>query len=74
VRANKAHGSVGKQKRSTEPRICPEGSAHLRLFTSTARGPRPSGWVTVKARDSRSREEGRCLHGRCMCVGWVGGG
>lgn len=50
-------------------------SRHLRLDTSTALGPRPSGWVTVKARERSSREEGRCLRLAGEAVGgWVRGG
>lgn len=41
-------------------------AAHLSECTSTARGPRPSGCVTVNARESSSSEEGRDL----QRVGW----
>ena len=42
---------------------------YLRECTSTARGPRPSGCVTVKARESSSSEEGSDLR-----WGWVSRG
>lgn len=56
--------TLAQQSQRSSAQQSQHGSAlelHLRECTSTARGPRPSGCVTVKARESSSREDGSDL-------------